>query len=558
MNKKPLFIGGFLLILLILLVWIQDNNANATKRKNYYSNWDKKHFIDSKEPNGLFFLKELLEKHSQDSVFIANNFEDLNILGQQKDSVIYLFVGDHLELQVKQWKAIKSSLDSGATAIFAFDKVSENMYKDFFKPQAYYWEYSDDLYAWIEDTSLRYMAEYQNDTIYSDWWLFEKSRIKDTTARMYAFALNEPIAFYQKQNKGFIHFHSNPRFFENYQLRKPTGLAYLELLIKRIPKNKKIVWLSFARGGKPSNSPSAKGEGSDVTDSSLLRYVLENPILSNSFLGLLILMLLYALFRSKRIEPLLQPKQAEQNASISFVQTLGSIYLSKNNPASILKLMRKNFFINVNRFFFIDLNLKDKLDEQMARLAEKSNFDQDKLAFLKNELCKRPKDFNVASISEVNTVLREFYLLTGIIKPSKTYLLESQEQRYHRNLIIAFTILMFAMLMLLRGAYLLTISEGIGAWFALLSIPVFWVGGRYLNRPILELKQNELIFYNFFFGKKVGSLKGRVTVEYSKDLTTFEFENEQTILIKNVYLGARSKKNLAHFVTFLKNKQESF
>jgi hypothetical protein len=555
MNRNIIF--GFLgltLLLGILLWWMESDNTSATKQKNITKNWKTEFKLNSKNPRDLGFFQELLATHTSDSLYIIKKWWEIEKV-PNRDSATYIFVGEQFGLEDALFNQLIQHVDSGATMILAFDHVSSNIYSRFFKQGAYYWDYSDRLYTWMDNQTLTFPLVYENDTIYGDWYTFSTNEIKDTNFRAYAYALNEPIAFYQKQGKGKIHFHSVPRLFENYQVLSKDGYAHTAKILNQIPNDQAIVWLKLGDMNdfeSSSSNSDEQGEGNEKEDNSLIQYIMKSPPLRMAFLLGIILLLLYVIFRGKRKEEIIAGVPEARNMSIAFVETLSSIYLSKRSPIGVLQVLRKNFFMAVNRHFYIDLTQKDKLEENTKRLIEKSNYDGEKINTIIQSLDPRKNEVNEKHLGSVYRNIRSFYIETGVVKKRDYFVAAGKHIVGHKSILSAGISLLFACSLLVRGLYALAQGGGLGVIYVIIGAILVFISYRILTKPLFEISEHEFTLNGFIWGSKQYYIDQGIQTVVTKNTTMIHFEDGNSIKIQHSLLSRSGKNALAQFVEHLK------
>lgn len=163
---------------------------------------------------------------------------------------------------------------------------------------------------------------------------------------------------------GRFFFHLNPEAFSNYYLLSGQNKKYAEEVFSYLPAERKTVyWDDYYRIGRSPNK-----------NFSLFDVFLENLILKWALLMSLLLLLLYIAFASKRRQRAIPIKPVNSNASISFVETIGRLYLQKKDNQNIahkmttyfLEHIRTRYYLNtahLNAEFFSSLSRKSGVDE---------------------------------------------------------------------------------------------------------------------------------------------------------------------------------------------------
>jgi hypothetical protein len=565
MNRRVIIALLACILIVGVLFWLFDSPSEAQlqatkKQKQFSSKWIPEYVIESKDPRGLGFFNELLKTHVDDSVYVLRRWSQLDSIPQH-DSATYIFVGEGFGMYSYEFDVIDTYVDSGSTIFMAFDHVTENLYERYFEPGAYLWDYTNKFYVALGDTSLLYSAVFQNDTVQADWYPFEPSSIKDTLYRAFAWGMNYPIAFESDQKKGNVIMHSVPRLFCNYQVITPNGFAHASIMLRRIPKDKPVIWMEYGRQvvNQPNNNSldqsQEEGQGNEKQDNSYLQFIMKNEALRWAFLYGILVFLLYVLFRAKRREAVLPGVPEKRNMSLAFVDTLSSIYLSRNSPYSILLVLRKNFYVAINRHFYIDLLNTKNREEDVNRLIEKASVEGEELRkVLRFVETKKPSDVNQATLSDLYRYIRHFYLVTGISKPSAQFVSGDQHVVVNRSLLHGGLGIVLGLFTLIRGLYSLSMGSGYGILLVIAAMIFLYVAARFISLPVAIIKQNEMIVYPSLFGKKTFDISAGLAQSTEKGVTTLSAENGDQVIIRHSWLSRSGKHALFLFVEHIKHK----
>lgn len=565
MNRKILIGIVSVAALVAILLWVFDSPAGSGSGKPMIlsANWDPEYQLESSDPRGLGFFNELVDAHVDDSVHTAARSTQLDSI-TDAETATYLFIGKDFAITDEELDTVLQYVDSGATLMLCFDESSQNVYSTFFDENAYYWEYTNRTYVAIEDTSLVYASVFQSDTIYDDWYTFDPEAILDTNYKAFAFSMYKPVAVELKRGKGKIILHSMPRLFVNYQVLAPNGFTHASYILRKIPQDKPVIWLEFGRFDQNAaiqDTGTDEDKQGEKEDTSYLQYIMQDPALRWAFMLAILVFLLYAFFRAKRREAVLQGVPEKRNMSLSYVETLSSIYLSRNSPYGILLVLRKNFYMAVNRHFYVDLmhkeDNKDKREETIKRLVEKSSVEAEELRDLLNILDTRPGDshkINEAILGQVYRAIRKFYLQTGISRKSNQFVIGDQEVVLHRSLLTGGILTILGMVVLLRGLYLLAAASGYGILLVAGSFLLLYLGIRFLSTPVAKISATSFTLYRPFGGKKSVDLRQGVTYNHTKSGTILYFEDGSQLTIQHALLSRSGKHALRLFTEHIKHQ----
>lgn len=558
MNRKVIISFLAFALLIGLLVWIMDGSetmASKHRPKQYSSDWKKTYDLKDRNPRNISFFMDLLDVHVKDSIYNLKHWSDLEKIPNHQEAT-YLFIGDEFGLGDNSYDSIMHYADSGATVFISFNHLTSNLYRKHFDENAFYWDYSKVLFAWIGDTTLSFYHVYENDTINEDWYSFSETEILDTNYRSYMFAMKHPIAFYEQHNKGRVHFHSVPDLFENYQVIQPNGYAHTRIILNKIPKDKPVIFLTCGINNSSQaqiiSDEDADSDGAEKEDTSLIQFILKNPALRLSFLLLILLLLLYVFFRAKRKEEILPGYTEKRNMSLAFVETLSSIYISRNSPIGVLQVMRKNFYATINKHFYIDLSKKGSLEQNLEKLIAKVPYDSEKIVDIVQSLDPRKNDVNNKHLGVVYTKIREFYLATGIVHPTEKFVASDKEISLNKSLIAGSLILLNSILILIRGLYLLTLGGGVGMALVIPGIILIYFASRYIRIPAATIRAHEIVVYGLLIGKRTYSLDQTIRCRVEKTHVVFECEDGNIFSIRRTVLSKRAKSALNQFVEFIK------
>ncbi len=163
---------------------------------------------------------------------------------------------------------------------------------------------------------------------------------------------------------GRFFFHLNPEAFSNYYLLSAENKRYAEEEFSYLPSERKIVyWDDYYRIGRSPNK-----------SFSLFDVFLNNPMLKAALLLFLLLLILYISFASKRKQRAIPIKPVNSNASISFVETIGRLYLQKKDNQNIAHKMTTYFLEHIRTKYY--LNTAHLNAEFFSSLARKSGVDE--------------------------------------------------------------------------------------------------------------------------------------------------------------------------------------
>lgn len=494
MNKKfqLVSVGIALFIALVLVLVLKWDAGNDERRNRSFisNNWAERYELDSKHPFGLhlFFHLGKLKNPKQRIVKISYKYQYDSII-ELDEKVTFYMIADSIGLLREESALLQERLINGSSLFLSaaiFDNYLLDQFKLIFNVG---FVYEKSLRFYFDADTVRFHSIFQNDTIYDRWQGFKEVSNKSDYQLSHLIHFKN-LSSLLKLNlpKSTILIHSNPTTLFNINAKSKNVFNYFNYILNQLPIEQTIYFVDFARVQNKEIE-----EEQIEPDNNLMQLIFENRILLNSMILLFLASLLFVIFRTKRRRDLVSVIPIEVNITKAFAETIGSIYLNKQNPSSILALQKRNFFDTIYRYYYIDLN--KRRDESIIKsLAEKTNYDFKELNHLISHLVVDNYEVGNEYITKLAKLQRIFYKHCGIIE-------EKIDTKIHqfevsRSPLISGFFLTVGLLSFLIGLYLLTKSNASGV--------IIWVSGclllvygllRFL-RPHLSIQKDSIIYYN--------------------------------------------------------------
>jgi energy-converting hydrogenase Eha subunit C len=321
--------------------------------------------------------------------------------------------------------------------------------------------------------------------------------------------------------------------------------------LNQLPTDRPVYLLELGRLLEYNYDPYGEGDGeSDEQDSSYLQFILKSPALMAAFGFGLLGVLLFVLFRSKRMQPIVPYIEKKKNMSLEFAQTITSIYLSKSNPMGILKVQRQNFYDAMQKHFFVDISRKAKDRERSIRiLSEKTSIAESELMELIDLFePKNQNELNENYLAQVNTKQRSIYVRTNIISDRIIERIEGKNTVIQRNLLFSVALILLGIFIVLLGFYYLVVSIGVGIVFWPIGAIFLIIGIRRINRPLLLITPDTVTFYQTFGRKSSLAVNDLMRISTVKNAYILYFKEDKTLKIKKIELSKFDKSQLERFI----------
>jgi len=122
--------------------------------------------------------------------------------------------------------------------------------------------------------------------------------------------------------KGHFYFHTAPLLFTNYNLLKENNATYVANALSYIPADQPILWDAYYKSGKSKIS-------------SPMQYVLGSENLKWAYYMVLIGVLFFVLFKSKRVQRMIPVVLPLKNQTLAFTRTVANMYYEKSEHKHI-------------------------------------------------------------------------------------------------------------------------------------------------------------------------------------------------------------------------------
>ncbi len=164
--------------------------------------------------------------------------------------------------------------------------------------------------------------------------------------------------------KGRFYLHLEPRALSNYFLLQKENYKYFQHVFSFTPSiPERVYWDDYYN--KRNYPRSEKGNKSG------LAVVLQYPAMAWGFWLLLLLIGLYIFFGGKRRQRIVPDLPPNTNATLTFTETIGRLYLQKKDNRNIANKLIAYFLENIRNHYF--LNTSHINDEFITTLSRKSN-----------------------------------------------------------------------------------------------------------------------------------------------------------------------------------------
>ncbi len=360
----------------------------------------------SKKPFGTYVAYEMLKvKYADNSIQIAKKNFAKSSIGFDDVQNLYVIISNKVLVSTDDMEQMLQYVSNGNQLFISASYIDEQLLDTLGLKVQY-----NSLISIFQNTpssdSMRFATVSMNDTnLFKKqqygffYYPFEGNFIRPGKNLSDQLGLNEfkePNFISVTHGNGRIFLHLHPETFSNYFLLSGSNKEYFEKVFGYAANVRETVyWDDYYRLGLPP------GQG----EFSKLGVFLKYPMLKWALLLATALLLLYIAVGSKRRQRIIPVKIPNTNSSISFVETIGRLYLQKKDNNNIackmityfMERIRTHYYLNtsqLNSEFFSSLSKKSGLEEAgikqffhyLSALQQTDNISDEELLNLNNQI----------------------------------------------------------------------------------------------------------------------------------------------------------------------------
>lgn len=396
-----------------------------SRGRKIYS-WQENYYQKNEGPYGTWVLHELLE-----SLGPAYPVTDMTTSLEQAladpvpAAANYVFVGEALYLDSLDQERLLAFVNAGNTAIISARTFPFSLIDPLYHEVCDYYNWDEPDY--LIDSSLQINFYHPELRLPRDWQITYRYRNSRPLYQWQYFSDQyfcnpeegfQAIGYCQDSlvnfaripyGEGYFYLHSTPLALANIQLLDTTGLAYAQRIFSHLTPGP-IFWDEYTKVPMATGQQRNDRTSRSLSERHVLQYILSQPALALAWYSLLLMALLYVIFRTKRRQrriPILEPNT---NMSLEFVQTIGRLSFLQGNHYQLALQQMKLFLGFVRQRYRLPTR---ELDEHFA--AQLSTVSEVPLPTIENILLMyqniaRSKGITENTLLEFHQRLEKFYL----------------------------------------------------------------------------------------------------------------------------------------------------
>jgi hypothetical protein len=346
-------------------------------------NWRDSFSAADKIPLGCYVLFNELDTFSEDDILVSEQsiYEYLKKVDSTNPKTL-VFINNRIYFDAEESKALMDFVDKGnsvfISSTYAYGNLLDsinigvqrqytNLYKKeseskFTSPSL---QHNNRVFKDVIENSHFISVDTLNTTILGTTTTKDENEADQTHTNFVKVAVGE--------NDGQFILHTNPFAFTNYHLMDDKE-DYAATVLSYLPQQQ-IIWdNNYKSGRKVITSP--------------LRYILQNTALKWAFYISMFGLILFVIFRGKRVQRIIPVINKLDNATVDFTKTIGELYYQHGDFTNIiekkiqyfLEFVRTNYYLDTNQF---SSSFIDKLATKSSNTKETSKALVDYLVFLK-------------------------------------------------------------------------------------------------------------------------------------------------------------------------------
>ncbi len=396
----------FLIPAVSILLTACPGNADIKRMPSLTETFNKK---DNKPFGANIAYRQLVAMYHNHTIQDKKQAFTKTRVNSRDTSSLYICIAPALFVNDKEADAMMDYVYAGNDLFISAGYIDELLLKRIKCNEMVTYSSGEVMFSRMKKTFLNAVTEPLSP--YSYYYLpFRNYFFNMDSSKTRALGFNEdkrPNSIVYFHGKGKLFLHCDPRAFSNYFLLQEKNYGYLQSALA-FTNNRpdQIYWddhynelLSRKKGDKEQNDFSALSE------------IMKHPPLAYAFWLSLALLLLYALFGSKRKQRIIEQLKPNENTTVRFTETIGRLYLQKKDNKNIADKMVTYFNEYIRNTYFLNTNLID--DDFITALSRKSAVPRDSVETLYRTIT------DIHKSGEVN----DYQLLS----------LQEQVQKFYKN-----------------------------------------------------------------------------------------------------------------------------
>jgi len=388
--------------------------GGSDKKKH---SWVEDYKVKSTEPFGTAYIYKLLELQHPKTIIIDKPLRDvLGDTAKYDTANNYVFIGANMYMNPADSRAILDFVQRGNNAFIASNYVPISVISEIYDDGCDGWDgytnYNDSVGvlnfyhpALETDSGYRYKCVADGKTVNYEWSCINGSyfcQSSETFTQMGYIGKNYTNFASVPYGKGRFYLYTTPIVFTNYFMRDSNALEYADKVFSHL-NNGPVIWDEYSKLLKFSNNSKDNDNGTPLS------YILSQPGLRYAWYLIILGAILYIVFMARRRQRVTDVVELNTNTSLSYINTISSLYFTNANHVGIAHHKMKYFNAFVRNKYNITLHADN--EEQIISLSKKSQVpvtDIHKILNLYNRIAMS-YDIGEESLIDLHNAIENFY-----------------------------------------------------------------------------------------------------------------------------------------------------
>ena len=381
---KSYLIFGTVFILIYLIA--QYNKPNPT-------DWTQTFSRSGKIPFGTYILYNGLPDLFANTEVITSQRRIYNTLDEKFSNTVYIIIAPRVEIDKADSTRLAKFLYEGNNVFIATDNFGKILSKEFGIQVGTKFSQSPTPVNFT-NTNLKSTADYGFDKGIGDNYFSKLDTAKATVLGQIADGDANFIKY--KVGKGSVFLMADPGFYSNFNLLDKYGAEYAAKSLSYLSRNKTIIFDDFFT--------KTQGEETDI-----FTVFFKHPALKYAYYLAIFSLLLFVLYNLKRRQRIIPLQDPLSNASLEFVQVVGSVYYQNRNNQDIAQKKITYFLAYLRNRYFLKTNSIDKNFSEL--LAQKTGIHEVQANYLTKLLIEIPNADSLSDheLIDLNQSIENFY-----------------------------------------------------------------------------------------------------------------------------------------------------
>ncbi len=382
MDKKTFRVIAYLFIIFVASAFLLSNRSKEI-------DWTPSFKIEGKEPYGMYVFDNELESlfSKKLSRVYETPFMHFDSSSSQLQDNYLLILPSYITIDEASAQKLLDKVRSG-TKIFIAAQQFPSLLRDSL-------EFESKSYLKPDSTSN--LGELAAGYLKKD---FNFTRVNPSKTKILTSIKTDSLRITGIEvlhGKGTFYLYADPFAFTNYHLLKARETQRQVAYLMGHLNDKPVSWFTYYNFSENRiNSP--------------LRFIRENESLRAAWLLTCMSLVLFMLFRSRRLQRIIPEIPKNQNTTLEFVRTIGLLYYSQKNHADLVRKKTIYFFDRIKTDYFLQTDVLDEhFQRKLSRKSGKSEEEIKTLIELIVALSNGNKPITKNDLIELNNSLDKFF-----------------------------------------------------------------------------------------------------------------------------------------------------